>query len=159
MAGIFVRGLTGNKVNVFVDADNSGAFNAGDTPPPTAEGLLTTVEHRGKVVGELPAEDAAVAGLELLAHVDDGHPGQRARRPPQLVRRLPQAVRKVAAALDVVEVLLVRAAQVELGALGSVPRSVQDPLTSSAVNVEGTLKLLEFAQRQTVRRVAIDFVG
>src|SRR4029078_1244992 len=25
-----------------------------------------------------------------------------------------------------------------LGALGSVPRSVQDPLTSSAVNVEGT---------------------
>ena len=26
-----------------------------------------------------------------------------------------------------------------LGALGSVPRSVQDPLTSNAVNVEGTL--------------------
>src|SRR6266542_1105514 len=29
-----------------------------------------------------------------------------------------------------------------LGALGSVPRSVQDPLTSSAVNVEGTLNVL-----------------
>ena len=29
-----------------------------------------------------------------------------------------------------------------LGALGSVPRSVQDPLTSNAVNVEGTLNVL-----------------
>jgi nucleoside-diphosphate-sugar epimerase len=34
----------------------------------------------------------------------------------------------------------VRTAEVvyHLGALGSVPRSVQDPLTSNAVNVEGT---------------------
>src|SRR6201988_1136016 len=29
-----------------------------------------------------------------------------------------------------------------LGALGSVPRSVQDPLTTSAVNVEGALNVL-----------------
>src|SRR4051794_41981244 len=29
-----------------------------------------------------------------------------------------------------------------LGALGSVPRSVQDPLTSNAVNVDGTLNVL-----------------
>jgi nucleoside-diphosphate-sugar epimerase len=40
-----------------------------------------------------------------------------------------------------------------LGALGSVPRSVQDPLTSSAVNVEGTLNVLLAARDGGVRRV------
>ncbi|MDH4176094.1 MAG: SDR family oxidoreductase [Thermoleophilia bacterium] len=39
------------------------------------------------------------------------------------------------------------------GALGSVPRSVQDPLTSSAVNVEGTLNVLLAARDEGVRRV------
>jgi UDP-glucose 4-epimerase len=49
----------------------------------------------------------------------------------------------------------VRGAEVvyHLGALGSVPRSVQDPLTSSAVNVEGTLNVLLAARDQGVRRV------
>jgi UDP-glucose 4-epimerase len=40
-----------------------------------------------------------------------------------------------------------------LGALGSVPRSVQDPLTSNAVNVEGTLNTLLAARDEGVRRV------
>jgi UDP-glucose 4-epimerase len=40
-----------------------------------------------------------------------------------------------------------------LGALGSIPRSVQDPLTSSAVNVEGTLNVLLAARDEGVRRV------
>ena len=40
-----------------------------------------------------------------------------------------------------------------LGALGSVPRSVQDPLTSNAVNVEGTLNVLLAARDEKVRRV------
>jgi nucleoside-diphosphate-sugar epimerase len=40
-----------------------------------------------------------------------------------------------------------------LGALGSIPRSVQDPLTSSAVNVEGTLNVLLAARDAGVRRV------
>lgn len=40
-----------------------------------------------------------------------------------------------------------------LGALGSVPRSVQDPLTSTAVNVEGTLNVLLAARDEGVRRV------
>jgi UDP-glucose 4-epimerase len=40
-----------------------------------------------------------------------------------------------------------------LGALGSGPRSVQDPLTSSAVNVEGTLNVLLAARDEGVRRV------
>jgi UDP-N-acetylglucosamine/UDP-N-acetyl-alpha-D-glucosaminouronate 4-epimerase len=40
-----------------------------------------------------------------------------------------------------------------LGALGSVPRSVQDPLTSNAVNVEGTMNVLLAARDEKVRRV------
>src|SRR5256885_8607116 len=40
-----------------------------------------------------------------------------------------------------------------LGALGSVPRSVQDPPTSGAVNVEGTLSVLLAARDENVRRV------
>jgi UDP-N-acetylglucosamine/UDP-N-acetyl-alpha-D-glucosaminouronate 4-epimerase len=40
-----------------------------------------------------------------------------------------------------------------LGALGSVPRSVQDPLTTGAVNVEGTLNVLLAARDENVRRV------
>ncbi len=40
-----------------------------------------------------------------------------------------------------------------LGALGSVPRSVQDPLTSSAVNVEGTLNVMLAARDEGIRRI------
>jgi nucleoside-diphosphate-sugar epimerase len=40
-----------------------------------------------------------------------------------------------------------------LGALGSVPRSVQDPLTSSAVNIEGTLNVLLAARDEGIKRV------
>lgn len=39
-----------------------------------------------------------------------------------------------------------------LGALGSVPRSISDPLTTNAVNVEGTLNLLLAAQEANVGR-------
>ena len=39
------------------------------------------------------------------------------------------------------------------GALGSVPRSVQDPLTSTAVNVEGTLNVLLAARDEGIRRI------
>jgi UDP-glucose 4-epimerase len=49
----------------------------------------------------------------------------------------------------------VRGAEVvhHLGALGSVPRSVQDPLTTNAVNVDGTLNVLLAARDEGVRRV------
>ena len=40
-----------------------------------------------------------------------------------------------------------------LGALGSVPRSVQDPLTTNAVNVDGTLNVLLAARDEGIRRV------
>jgi UDP-glucose 4-epimerase len=39
------------------------------------------------------------------------------------------------------------------GALPSVPRSVQDPLTTSAVNVEGTLNVLLAARDEGIRRI------
>jgi UDP-glucose 4-epimerase len=39
------------------------------------------------------------------------------------------------------------------GALPSVPRSLQDPLTTSAVNIEGTLNVLLTARDEGVRRV------
>jgi UDP-glucose 4-epimerase len=39
------------------------------------------------------------------------------------------------------------------GALPSVPRSIQDPLTSNAVNVEGTLNVILAAREHGVRRV------
>jgi nucleoside-diphosphate-sugar epimerase len=54
---------------------------------------------------------------------------------------------RVAAAVDDVEVVF------HQGALPSVPRSIQDPLTSSAVNVEGTLNVLLASRDAGVRRV------
>src|SRR5205823_7530562 len=39
------------------------------------------------------------------------------------------------------------------GALPSVPRSIQDPLTSNAVNIAGTLNVLLAARDAEVRRV------
>lgn len=41
------------------------------------------------------------------------------------------------------------------GALPSVPRSIQDPLSSTAVNVEGTLNVLLAARDHAVRRVVV----
>ena len=54
---------------------------------------------------------------------------------------------RVAAAVGGVEVVF------HQGALPSVPRSIQDPLTSTAVNVEGTLNVLLAARDAGVRRV------
>ena len=49
----------------------------------------------------------------------------------------------------------VRGAEIVLhqGALPSVPRSVQDPLTTTAVNIEGTLNVLLAARDENVTRV------
>jgi nucleoside-diphosphate-sugar epimerase len=54
---------------------------------------------------------------------------------------------RVATAVNGVEVVF------HQGALPSVPRSIQDPLSSSAVNVEGTLNVLLAARDAGVRRV------
>ncbi len=44
---------------------------------------------------------------------------------------------------------------IHLAALPSVPRSVQDPLTTSAVNITGTLNILLAARDEKVRRVVM----
>jgi UDP-glucose 4-epimerase len=65
----------------------------------------------------------------------------------ELVEGELRSYERVHAAVRGVEVVF------HLGALGSVPRSVQDPLTSSAVNVEGTLNVLLAARDEGIRRV------
>ena len=50
-------------------------------------------------------------------------------------------------AVSGVEIILHQAA------LGSVPRSVDDPITTNSININGTLNLLDAAQRAGVRRV------
>ena len=44
------------------------------------------------------------------------------------------------------------------GALPSVPRSVQDPLTTTAVNIEGTLNVLLAARDEGVRRIVLSLI-
>jgi nucleoside-diphosphate-sugar epimerase len=58
-----------------------------------------------------------------------------------------QSYERVAKAVAGCEVVLHQAA------LPSVPRSIQDPLTSNATNVNGTLNVLLAARDQGVRRV------
>ncbi|WP_437516990.1 SDR family oxidoreductase [Sorangium sp. So ce1099] len=74
----------------------------------------------------------------------DGLPHQ------SLIERITGDIRDaaaVAAAAKGVEVVLHQAA------LGSVPRSVETPVESNAVNVGGTVTVLDVARRQGVRRV------
>ncbi|HWP49999.1 MAG TPA: SDR family oxidoreductase [Candidatus Limnocylindrales bacterium] len=55
-----------------------------------------------------------------------------------------ETVRKAAEAVDFI---------FHLGALPSVPRSIQDPITSNEVNIQGTLHVLEAARQMRVKRV------
>ncbi|WP_434048162.1 MULTISPECIES: SDR family oxidoreductase [Sorangium] len=74
----------------------------------------------------------------------DGLPHQ------SLIERITGDIRDAAAVADAakgVEVVLHQAA------LGSVPRSVETPVESNAVNVGGTVTVLDVARRQGVRRV------
>jgi UDP-glucose 4-epimerase len=65
----------------------------------------------------------------------------------QLVEGDLRSYERVHAAVRSVEVVF------HQGALPSVPRSVQDPLTTTAVNVEGTLNVLLAARDEGVRRI------
>src|SRR6184192_2644679 len=79
--------------------------------------------------------------------LDNFSTGNRANLEGLVVEGELRSYERVHAAVRGVEVVY------HLGALGSVPRSVQDPLTSSAVNVEGTLNVLLAARDEGVRRV------
>jgi nucleoside-diphosphate-sugar epimerase len=94
--------------------------------------------------------DALVERGDDVRVLDNFSTGNRAnleRSEAEIVEGELRSYERVHAAMRGIEVVY------HLGALGSVPRSVQDPLTSSAVNVEGTLNVLLAARDEGVRRV------
>ena len=85
--------------------------------------------------------------VRLLDNFSTGHRSNLEPLDAELVEGDLRSYERVAAAVGGVEVVF------HQGALPSVPRSIQDPLTSTAVNVEGTLNVLLAARDAGVRRV------
>jgi nucleoside-diphosphate-sugar epimerase len=85
--------------------------------------------------------------VRLLDNFSTGHRSNLESRQAEVVEGDLRSYERVAAAVGGVEVVF------HQGALPSVPRSIQDPLTSTAVNVEGTLNVLLAARDADVRRV------
>ena len=85
--------------------------------------------------------------VRILDNFSTGHRSNLDLLDAHLVEGDLRSYERVAAAVDGVEVVF------HQGALPSVPRSIQDPLTSTAVNVEGTLNVLLAARDAGVRRV------
>jgi nucleoside-diphosphate-sugar epimerase len=85
--------------------------------------------------------------VRLLDNFSTGHRSNLEPLHAELVEGDLRSYERVAAAVNGVEVVF------HQGALPSVPRSIQDPLTSTAVNVEGTLNVLLAARDAGVRRV------
>lgn len=87
--------------------------------------------------------------VRVLDNFSTGSRGNLAglERDVELVEGDLRSYERVHAAVRGVEVVF------HQGALPSVPRSVQDPLTTTAVNVEGTLNVLLAARDEGVRRI------
>jgi len=85
--------------------------------------------------------------VRILDNFSTGHRSNLEGIDADLVEGDLRSYERVAAAVDSVEVVF------HQGALPSVPRSIQDPLTSAAVSVEGTLNVLLAARDAGVRRV------
>jgi nucleoside-diphosphate-sugar epimerase len=85
--------------------------------------------------------------VRIFDNFSTGHRSNLELLDADLVEGDIRSYERVAAAVDGVEVVF------HQGALPSVPRSIQDPLTSSAVNVEGTLNVLLASRDAGVRRV------
>jgi UDP-glucose 4-epimerase len=85
--------------------------------------------------------------VRVLDNFSTGHRSNLESLDAELVEGDLRSYERVAAAVDGVEVVF------HQGALPSVPRSIQDPLTSAAVSVEGTLNVLLAARDAGVRRV------
>jgi UDP-glucose 4-epimerase len=83
----------------------------------------------------------------VLDNFSTGHRSNLESLDVELVEGDLRSYERVAAAVHGVEVVF------HQGALPSVPRSIQDPLTSAAVSVEGTLNVLLAARDAGVRRV------
>ena len=85
--------------------------------------------------------------VRVLDNFSSGYRQNLEQLEVELVEGDLRSYERVATAVKGVEVVF------HQGALPSVPRSIQDPLTSSAVNVEGTLNVLLAARDAGVRRV------
>ncbi len=85
--------------------------------------------------------------VRLLDNFSTGHRSNLEPLDAELVEGDLRSYERVATAVADVEVVF------HQGALPSVPRSIQDPLSSTAVNVEGTLNVLLAARDAGVRRV------
>lgn len=90
-------------------------------------------------------DDFSSGKMENLGAHETGEPGSGA--PVELVRGDVVDAAAIGRAMEGVDGVLHEAAQV------SVPRSVEDPVRSYDVNVNGTLRLLEAARREGVKRV------
>lgn len=85
--------------------------------------------------------------VRLLDNFSTGHRANIELLDAEVVEGDLRSYERVAAAVGGVEVVF------HQGALPSVPRSIQDPLTSTAVNVEGTLNVILAARDAGVRRI------
>jgi nucleoside-diphosphate-sugar epimerase len=87
--------------------------------------------------------------VRILDNLSTGNRGNVADLDVDLLEGDLRSYERVSAATKDVEVVF------HQGALPSVPRSVQDPLTSNAVNVDGTLNVLLASRDRGVRRVVM----
>jgi nucleoside-diphosphate-sugar epimerase len=87
--------------------------------------------------------------VRVLDNFSTGHRANVAGLDVDLVEGDLRSYERVTTACRGMEVVL------HQGALPSVPRSVQDPLTSNAVNVEGTLNVILAARDHGVKRVVV----
>lgn len=85
--------------------------------------------------------------VRVLDNFSTGRRERLARADVELVEGDLRSYERVHAAVRGVETVF------HLGAMPSVPRSIQDPLTSNAVNVDGTLHVLLASRDENVRRV------
>jgi UDP-glucose 4-epimerase len=113
--------------------------------------MKTLVTGGGGFIGSNLVRGLLARGDEVSV-LDNFSTGSRANlagldHDVQLVEGDLRSYERVHAAVRGVEVVF------HQGALPSVPRSVQDPLTTTAVNVEGTLNVLLAARDEGVRRI------
>jgi UDP-glucose 4-epimerase len=85
--------------------------------------------------------------VRVLDNFSTGHRRNLPLTELELVEGDLRSFERVSTAMRGIEVVF------HLGAMPSVPRSIQDPLTSNAVNVEGTLNVILAARDHRVQRV------
>ncbi|MDO5503472.1 MAG: NAD-dependent epimerase/dehydratase family protein [Actinomycetia bacterium] len=94
---------------------------------------------------------ALSAGHEVTV-IDDFSTGERANLDTLDVRLVEGSITDPAA---IAEAMKGAEAVVHLAALGSVPRSIKDPVTSHEANATGTLRVLEAAREANVAHVSV----